>query len=71
MIKYNVEVTGETTNLMRAIEEQHQVQLTCEEIVAVEPQLNVCNATGTVHEKVKEKTWVTVTLNDANKHMFH
>lgn len=71
MVKYNVEVTSETTNLMRAIEEQHQVGLTCEEIVATEPQINVCLATGRVLETIKEKVWITVTLNDANKHMFH
>ena len=56
---------------MRAIEEQHQVSLTCEEIVATEPQINVCLATGKVLEPIKEKAWITVTLNDANKHMFH
>ena len=71
MVKYNIEVSSETTNLMQAIEAQHQVKLECEEIVATEPLLMFCPATGAVKQHIKEKIWVTVTLNDPNRHVVH
>lgn len=71
MIKYIIDINSETDNLMQAIVMQHNITLGCEEIVATEPMLCFCPATGAVKQKIKDSIRVTVTLNDPNTYAIH